>query len=202
MTESLPVGLYKGEDGVERYWDGSQWLEPTKSSNGLKVSRKKIAIGALVAVALSLSALGVMSVVQNQRETQAQEYFDTRAKKIKGFFQGVVSGCSASAGVEVDQRNLTIDGKGEEDYFGANYWDVVCIINDAGMPPAIKSRFDNTNSLQGLVEDQWSVLNEDAEVKASWSYHPNSGPSVALELESPFLEPFNYETHKDLVKVD
>lgn len=199
MAEELPKGLYKGEDGIERYWNGSQWLEPQNVTAKKPIPAKKLALIGVIGATILASGFGITSFVQGQNEQAAKAKFEERAAEVKSYFKNVVEGCGASAGIQFDEQNLTIDGEGEEDSSGAGYFDVICIVMDAGMPPAVKSRFDNTNSLQGLLEDSWMVLDGDAEIFASWSYHPNSGPSVAMELSSVYLEPFNYEKHKELV---
>ena len=212
MSSELPKGMYKGEDGIERYWDGVQWLEPQEPKKKA-FPVKAFSLGLAAVVAIGAGIFGATSFIQQRNEAAAadaqlqlelvtQAKFEERAATVRTFFRKVTEGCDGGSGVDFDEANLTVDGKGEDEFSGATYLTVVCIIVDAGITPAILSRFSNTNSLQGLLEDDWKVLDGDAEVLASWSYHPNSGPSVAMELESVFLEPFDYEKHKDLVTVE
>ncbi len=199
---ALPSGFYTDQDGNQRYWDGTQWLEassaPPKKPGKFNV--KVVAVIAAVTTLLTLGIVGVTAASQQAIQDQARVKFEKRSKDIAAFFASVVTECSADSGVEYDRTNLTIDGKGEDDFFGANYFTVICLVEGAGMTPAVRSRFDNTNSLQGLLEDNWDVLDGDATVNASWSYHPNSGPSVAMELKSVFFEDFDYEKHKAVVE--
>lgn len=203
MNENLPAGFYKGEDGVERYWDGNQWLEPS-AGNKKKASVSKPVIFAVAGVlALGAAGAGGFAWFTNQQQVQlelrTQAVFEERSAEVKSFLQNAVESCNTGDGAEVDERFLAIDGKGEDDYSGTSYFGVVCVIGETGMPAAVRSRFDNTNSLQGLVEGEWTVLEGDAEIKAQWSYHPSSGPNVSMEIESVYLEDFDYETHKELI---
>jgi hypothetical protein len=227
LTDELPKGFYKGEDGIQRFWDGNQGLEPQESDTRRAFPKKLTALAAGIVLLTSAGIFGATAFIQQRNEAAAEEAriqaaeeqiqleqlveakFRERQTYVMGFFQTVVkrSGCevmepAAIFGVEFDQRNLTIDGRGDKDILGADYSTVECLVDTAGMTPAIKSRWSNTNSLQGLLEDDWTVLEGDAEVSASWSYHPSSGPSVAMELNSVFFEAFDYEKHKDLVSLD
>jgi hypothetical protein len=212
LADELPRGFYKGEDGIQRFWDGNQWLEPQEPKKRA-FPVKILSLGLAAVVAIGAGVFGATSFIQQRNEAAAadaqlqlelvtQAKFEERASTVRTFFRKVIEGCDGGSGVDFDEGNLTVDGKGEDEFSGATYVTIVCIIVDAGMTPATLSRFSNTNSLQGLLEDDWKVLDGDAEVLASWSYHPRSGPSVAMELESVFLEPFDYEKHKDLVSLD
>jgi len=227
LTDELPKGFYKGEDGIRRFWDGSQWLEPQKSEPRKAFPKKLIALAVGLVLVISSGIFGATAFVQQRNEAAAEEArleaeeaqlqlelsverkFLDRQVQVTYFFRRVVNGSGCEVlftgvlfGVEFDQRNLTIDGRGDNDIVGADYATVECLVDKAGMTPAIKSRWSNTNSLQGLLKDNWTVLEGDAEVSASWSYHPSSGPSVAMELNSVFFESFDYEKHKDLVSLD
>lgn len=234
MTDELPKGFYKGEDGIRRFWDGSQWLEPQKPEPRKTFPKKLIALAVGLVLVISSGIFGATALVQQRNEAAAEEarieaeearleakaaqlqlelsverMFLDRQVQVTSFFRRVADGGGCGVlftgvlfGVEFDQRNLTIDGRGDNDIFGAEYASVECLLDKAGMTPAITSRWSSTNSLQGLVKDNWTVLEGDAEVSASWSYHPSSGPSVAMKLNSVFFESFDYEKHKDLVSLD
>lgn len=210
MSEDLPKGFYKGEDGTQRYWDGGQWLEPVSEVSGAVVSKKSTRKLLAVSSALAIAAVGGFFLVselsrmaaedeQLRIELATQAKFEERASEVRSLFKKVVEACNPGSGVVFDETLMSIDGKGEEDFSGLSYGDVLCLVEGAGMPAAVQSRFGATNALQGRVEGDWKVLDGDAEIFASWSYHPDSGPSVSLEIESVFLEPFDYEKHKDLV---
>lgn len=211
MSQELPKGFYKGEDGVQRYWDGTQWLEPASEPANASVPKKTLVklvaflgVGAAVVIGgvfLFSEVTRIAAEEEQQRvqlETQAR--FEQRASEVRSFFKDAVEACNPGSGVVFDETLMSIDGKGEEDFSGLSYGDVLCLVKGAGMPAAVESRFGATNALQGRVEGDWKVLDGDAEVFASWSYHPDSGPSVSLEIESTYLESFDYEKHKDLVE--
>jgi hypothetical protein len=212
MEEQLPKGVYRAEDGTARYWDGSQWLEQESAKKF--PSKKKLFLYVTAAVALLSVSLVVVAVLENEekiRQERAQaalveateKAFNAKASMVSFFFKNAVRQCDylGVKGLDYDQRRLTIDGKGEEDSSGASIYAVVCLLDQVRMPDAVESRWRSTNSLQGLVEGRWEVLDDDAEIQAAWSYHPDSGPQVALEITSVYLEKFDYEKHKDLVDV-
>lgn len=203
MNENLPEGFYKGEDGVDRYWDGSQWLEPSAGNKKRGGVNKAVVISVVGVLALAAAGAGGFAWFSDQQQKQlelkTQAIFEERSAEVRGFLQNAVESCSTGDGAEVDERFLTIDGKGEDDYSGTSYIGVTCVNDRTGMPPAVQSRFGSTNSLQGLVESEWTVLDGDAEIQAKWSYHPSSGPNVSMEIASVYLEDFDYEKHKELI---
>jgi hypothetical protein len=203
MNENLPAGFYKGEDGVDRYWDGSQWLEPSAGNKKRGGVNKAAVLGFVGVLALGAAGAGGFAWFSNQQQQQlelkTQAIFEERSAEVRGFLKNAVESCSTGDGAEVDERFLAIDGKGEDDYSGTSYIGVTCVNDMTGMPPAVQSRFGSTNSLQGLVESEWTVLDGDAEIQAQWSYHPSSGPNVSMEITSVYLEDFDYEKHKELI---
>jgi hypothetical protein len=89
-------------------------------------------------------------------------------------FQDAVDTCSASNGVLVSDNGatLSVDMMGEEDYVGAGYGDVICLVNAVGTPGYIVSSIEATRALDGRQHDEFDGI------EVSWSYHPDSGLDI------------------------
>jgi hypothetical protein len=61
---------------------------------------------------------------------------------------------------------------GEEDYIGAGYGDVLCLINAVETPSYIVSAIESTRALDGRQHDEFDGID------VSWSYHPDSGLDI------------------------
>ena len=159
-------------------------------------------------VVVSLVGGGVL-FVNYQAELRAQEEaaaeaarFEAKQREVASLFSGALTECGIDepgllSGFEVEAISLTIDGKGEDDYWGAPYSDIVCVIDELGMPASTRARWGNTRALDGQLEDSWSGPEDDWTINAYWSYHPDRGPDVVLELESEYLEGYVPETDED-----
>ncbi|MDM7991450.1 hypothetical protein [Arthrobacter sp. zg-Y877] len=91
-------------------------------------------------------------------------------------------GVEDETGIELgdEGQSLTMDGQGEEYYAtGAAYEDIECVLGATGMPDSVSSRMGNTRALDGTQNAQWG------DISASWSYHPDSGSNVVLEIVEP-----------------
>jgi hypothetical protein len=89
-------------------------------------------------------------------------------------FQDAVDTCAPNNGVLVSDggNTLTVDMMGEEDYTGANYMDVMCLIDAVKTPDYIISSIEATRALDGRQRDEFNG------VEVSWSYHPDSGLDI------------------------
>lgn len=89
-------------------------------------------------------------------------------------FQDAVDLCAASNGVLVSDggNTLSVDMMGEEDYVGAGYGDVLCIIGAVETPSYIISAMESTRALDGRQHDTFN------DIDVSWSYHPDSGLDI------------------------
>lgn len=86
-------------------------------------------------------------------------------------FQDAMDSCTATNGVLVSDNGstLSVDMMGEEDYVGAGYGDVLCIIDAVKTPDYIVSAIESTRALDGRQHDEFDGI------EVSWSYHPDSG---------------------------
>jgi hypothetical protein len=89
-------------------------------------------------------------------------------------FQDAVDLCATSNGVLVSDggNTLSVDMMGEEDYIGAGYGDVLCIIGAVNTPSYIVSAMESTRALDGRQHDEFDGID------VSWSYHPDSGLDI------------------------
>ena len=78
--------------------------------------------------------------------------------------------------VSDDGTSMYIDGRGEEG-LGVNVRYQACVLSELEAPATVLSRIDNTSALMGVQTASWKGI------EASWTYHPNRGLDIALELE-------------------
>ena len=79
---------------------------------------------------------------------------------------------------------------GNESFSGVFYDTYLCVLDAIEIPPQIKDRVLATRALDGTLSDDWEVLNSDGVVSADWSYHPDSGARMTMELESDYFDDF------------
>lgn len=91
-------------------------------------------------------------------------------------FQKAYETCGSPSGITVSDagKTLSVNTKGEEDYSGATYSDMVCIINAVDTPSYILSNMETTNSLMGRQSDEFN------DIEVTWSYHPNNGMNIVF----------------------
>lgn len=92
-------------------------------------------------------------------------------------FQKAYSTCGAPSGIEVSDegKTITIDGNGEDDYYGATISSTVCVLNAVGTPSYVLSNMNTTNSLMGR---QTATFGDKIDV--SWSYHPDNKLDIVI----------------------
>lgn len=92
-------------------------------------------------------------------------------------FQKAYDTCGAPEGITVSDegKTITINGIGEDEYYGANITDIACVLYNIEIPDYIISNMDTTNSLMGR---QTATFGDKIDV--SWSYHPDNGLDVVV----------------------
>ena len=113
--------------------------------------KKFIVAGMAVTLALSLSACGSFTK-----------------------FSDAYALCGSPEGVSVEDggSTLVIDMAGEDDYYGAGYDSVFCMIHGVSTPSYIVSQMEQTTALAGTQNAEFDGIS------VSWSYHPNNGLDV------------------------
>jgi len=123
-------------------------------------------------MALGAAAIGVVLV--GCGNSVAGTAFDGRSK-----FEAAKEECAPGSGyIEVldDGKGLRMQSEGQEEV-GASYEDIVCVLVELDMPQTVAARMDHTRALDGTLEATWDGI------RATWSYHPDSGMSVILEQD-------------------
>ena len=68
----LEPGAYTGEDGVQRFWDGEQWLTPTPSGSAPKLDMEKIKrpliLGGTALVVIVGTIFGYSALSESQKK--------------------------------------------------------------------------------------------------------------------------------------
>tara|TARA_Y100000389_G_C17167682_1_gene367546 strand:+ start:167 stop:628 length:462 start_codon:yes stop_codon:yes gene_type:complete len=78
--------------------------------------------------------------------------------------------------ISEDYQSLYLDGQGQESS-GIRYSYTLCILEELEIPSPILNRIANTNSTMGEVEASSNDIN------LSWTYHPDNGLNIFLEIE-------------------
>jgi hypothetical protein len=76
--------------------------------------------------------------------------------------------------VSDEGRTISIDGMGEEDYSGASYGDLICIIEAIETPDYIYNNIMATRALDGRQTQEFDGI------EVSYSFHPDSGANIVF----------------------
>jgi hypothetical protein len=200
---NLEPGYYTSEDGTRRYYDGENWVLQEKSETQVNKRRAwKPLVVVIGSAALLVGGYLVWSDLDYQ--SQLEKAFSSRSEAVSDFFPEIarICGVGTTSGFSVDEKRMSMDGKGAEDVRGASFEDIACALFATDIPDAVVSQIDNTSSLQGVREASWEVLDGDAEIFSKWSYHPDSGLNLSLELDSVYQDDYFKEDHERLVRSD
>lgn len=173
-------------------------IEGSKDSpRKTKFTKKALVITLSSLVVLGGTSVAAVSFIQAENAKVAAAAAAARFKAKQDDVANVISGALKKCGVidlgplsgyEVAYNSLSIDGFGEDDYWGASYSDITCVLTKLQMPKSTEARWGNTRALDGQLNDSWEGPDGDWSIEIFWSYHPDSGPSVFLELSSKYLE--------------
>ena len=91
-------------------------------------------------------------------------------------FQKAYDTCGTPSGVTVSDEGttITIDGNGDYQSYGADIYDIACVLSEVNTPTYIISNMDTTNSLMGRQTASFDGID------VSWSYHPDNGLDIVL----------------------
>lgn len=197
---TLEPGHYEREDGTRQYWDGNNWLVPVaQGSKKNQSSLAKIIAVAATSIVVIAGGFWIFGAVQDSNAQRQHEEMvsilkadhDTRANQVKTFLGDSVSSCTDSGvGIDVSSDYLTIRTIGKENTTGVSFADFVCLLEATGMSSADLNRVETTRALDGTQDGSWPVMGGDAEIEAEWRYHPNSGASMTMKLDSAYFSPF------------
>ena len=71
-------------------------------------------------------------------------------------------------------QSVSMDSVGDESA-GAEYADILCVLNELDVPDSVLNRINSTRALDGRQTAEWDNFT------ASWGYHPNSGANIIIE---------------------
>lgn len=71
-------------------------------------------------------------------------------------------------------QSVSMDSVGEESE-GADYADILCVLNELDVPDSVLNRINSTRALDGRQTADWDNFT------ASWGYHPNTGANIIIE---------------------
>lgn len=113
-------------------------------------------------------AAGIVSVVAVLGLTGCAGSFD--------LFQKAYSSCGSPSGVSVSDegKTISVDTIGEEEYSGASYGDLVCIIDAVGTPSYINDGIMSVRAMDGRQTQEFD------EIIVSYSYHPDHGMDIVF----------------------
>lgn len=91
-------------------------------------------------------------------------------------FEKAYDTCGTPSGITVSDggTTITIDGNGEYQTYGADIYDIACVLSEVNTPSYITSSMDTTNSLMGRQTASFDGID------VSWSYHPDNGLDIVL----------------------
>lgn len=87
-------------------------------------------------------------------------------------------GCGVADNLSYEDTAVSFDTEGEEDYSGDSLDVIVCVLIDLEAPDSLYSLVDHTRALDGVQTSEWG------DYKASWSYHPDDGLFLIVEVQS------------------
>ncbi|MDO8148104.1 hypothetical protein Q6350_06630 [Isoptericola sp. b515] len=79
--------------------------------------------------------------------------------------------CGAVDGIRLEDGGTTLmlDVQGSDDYSGATFDDLACVLSELGTPARVTELMGTTRAIDGHQSDTWDRFT------ATWSYHPDSG---------------------------
>ena len=95
--------------------------------------------------------------------------------------QAAVDGCDVRKGyarIGDDGRSLSLDNEGEDDISGLSFSDITCVLDALDVPDSVLDKMGNTRALDGMQTASWG------DITATWTYHPDDGLDVILEMAS------------------
>lgn len=131
-------------------------------------------------VAISKSMLTKISVLLGALLIGIVGFFFVSANKSDSRLTKAVELCEVDGAVGIvfadDGQSLNFDGKGEEDFTGADYADLVCLLEETLAPSTVLDSMSKTTSLMGVMDAEWDGIS------VKWSYHPDRGLDASFQI--------------------
>lgn len=147
----------------------------------INLNKKNLLIGAGAVAVLVAGGFAIPAVLEATAPKPAPFTLFSEAR----------SSCG-SEGVEVSDNglSLSVDMMGEEDWSGAPYTAVDCIIQRTEITSFIEDNIYNTNALAGRQSDTYEIVlggegtdwaETVFEIEVQWSYHPDNGLDLTYQ---------------------
>jgi len=93
-------------------------------------------------------------------------------------FEAAYESCGPSEGLDLVDggTTLALDAQGEEDFTGASYETVDCVLGALEAPSRVTELMNSTRALDGRQTGTWDGIT------ATWSYHPDTGLDLLLTV--------------------
>jgi hypothetical protein len=86
--------------------------------------------------------------------------------------------CAPSAEIGDAGKSLVLDMEGQDNGSGVlPQTQVFCVLDRLEMPDSVRAKMESTRALDGSQSADWDGI------EATWSYHPDDGLDVILELQ-------------------
>lgn len=86
-------------------------------------------------------------------------------------------GLTDAAGISIgdEGHSVTIQTTGEDNTYGADIYETVCVLQGLDASDSVIARMDSTRALDGRQMGTWD------DFEASWGYHPDDGLNLVIE---------------------
>lgn len=125
-----------------------------------------LAVGAVLGVVLGVSIAGGGS----NNSALNQEVIDKAVENCGIEAEGYTV-MEGGAAIELDTKGDSLYDDGTRNYLAYS-----CMLNELGVPEVTQQKIGRTRALDGTQTDTWDGM------QASWSYHPDSGANVLIEV--------------------
>ncbi|OZV83107.1 hypothetical protein CA850_06315 [Micromonospora echinospora] len=147
-------------------------LSEDPSGAGGDAGKKKALLAGLVGVLIFISGIAVGAIIDFDSLGGGSESGQAKESALEAAKERCASR-SPFIVVGDGGQTLTVDGQGEEAP-GLSFGTIECVLSALETPDSVIAEMKATRALDGRQSGQWGGL------KASWSYHPNSGIDLVL----------------------
>jgi hypothetical protein len=162
------------------------------------IKQKWLVYSAVIVVGLGIALAGIQTQILREEQLArdaALKEFTSKKYEVEAVLFTAMFTCNNNWNQsyewdEFEPETLIINGMGQYESTGASYEEIVCVLENLEAPSSVLARLGNTRALDGVQEASWDSGSGDWSIEAFWSYHPDDGADVILELKSRYLEDF------------
>jgi hypothetical protein len=118
-------------------------------------------------------------IVSSQRPAAGKNQAGATVElEVTSVLEQAAARCEIDGAVGDDGSSLELDMEGDDYGSGElSFTNVACALEELDIPDSVMSKMDSTRSLDGRVTEDWDGI------EATWTYHPDDGLDVILELQ-------------------